>query len=117
MSEPNKLIRIIRMTMENTKSQVRIQSDLSDPVTTKKGLRQGDPLAFQLSIGKGSKGCRNTDKWNYILQVSIISVSSAYADDTDIIARSPTALKEAFLSLERAAGVMGLKINEKKLNI
>jgi hypothetical protein len=31
-----------------------------------------------------------------------------------IIARSPSALKEAFLSLERAAGVMGLKINEKK---
>jgi hypothetical protein len=38
----------------------------------------------------------------------------AYADDIDIIARSPTALKEAFLSPERAAGVMGLKINEKK---
>jgi hypothetical protein len=38
----------------------------------------------------------------------------AYADDIDIIARSPTALKEAFLSLERAACVMGLKINEKK---
>jgi sorting nexin-29 len=40
----------------------------------------------------------------------------AYADDTDIIARSPTALKEAFLSLERAAGVMGLKINEGERN-
>jgi hypothetical protein len=39
---PNKLIRIIRMTMENTKRQVRIQSDLTDPITTKKGLRQGD---------------------------------------------------------------------------
>ena len=32
----------------------------------------------------------------------------------DIIARSPTALKEAFLSLERAAGTVGLKINEEK---
>jgi len=38
----------------------------------------------------------------------------AYADDTDIIVRSQTALKEAFLSLERAAGEMGLRINEKK---
>jgi hypothetical protein len=38
----------------------------------------------------------------------------AYADDIDIIARFPTAFKEAILSLERAAGVMGLKINEKK---
>ena len=37
-----------------------------------------------------------------------------YADDIDIRARSQTALKEAFLSLERAVGVMGLKINEEK---
>jgi hypothetical protein len=35
----------------------------------------------------------------------------AYADDIDIIARSQAAL-EAFISLERAAGEMGLKINE-----
>jgi sorting nexin-29 len=38
----------------------------------------------------------------------------AYADDVDIIVRSWVALKEAFLSLEREAGEMGLKINEKK---
>jgi len=31
----------------------------------------------------------------------------AYADDIDIIARSRTTLKKAFLSLERAAGEMG----------
>jgi len=36
--------------MENTKSQVRIQSVLSDAITTrtKKGLRQGDSLACLL---------------------------------------------------------------------
>ena len=52
---PNKLIRLTRMTMEDTKSRVRIQSDLSDPITTKKGLRQGDSLAcllFNLALGK-----------------------------------------------------------------
>jgi sorting nexin-29 len=38
----------------------------------------------------------------------------AYADDIDIIARSRKALKEAFLSLERAAKEMGLRINEEK---
>jgi len=38
----------------------------------------------------------------------------AYADGIDIIARSRTALKEAFLSLERATGEMGLRINEKR---
>ena len=35
---PNKLIRLTQMTMENTQSQVRIQSDLSDLITTKKRL-------------------------------------------------------------------------------
>ena len=36
----NKLVRLTRMTMENAQSQVRIQSDLSNVITTKKGLRQ-----------------------------------------------------------------------------
>jgi hypothetical protein len=38
----------------------------------------------------------------------------AYADDIDIIARSRTALKEAFLSLERAAREVGLRINDER---
>jgi hypothetical protein len=49
-----------------------------------------------------------------LLYIQVAVQLLAYADDIDLIARSPTALKEAFLSLERAAGVMGLKINEKK---
>ena len=51
----NKLLRLTRMIMENTKTQVRIQSDLSDLATTKKGLRQGDLLAcllFNLALEK-----------------------------------------------------------------
>jgi sorting nexin-29 len=38
----------------------------------------------------------------------------AYTDDIEIIVRAQTALKEAFLSLERAAGEMGLKTNGEK---
>ena len=52
---PNKLISLKRMTMENTKSQVRIRFDLSDSIITKKGLRQGDSLAcllFNLALEK-----------------------------------------------------------------
>jgi hypothetical protein len=41
----------------------------------------------------------------------------AYADDIDIIARSRKTLKEAFLSLERAAREMGLRINEEKTEV
>jgi sorting nexin-29 len=103
--------------MENTKSQVRIQFDLSHPISTKKGLRQGDPLAcllFNLALEKVVRDAGiQTNGTIFYKSVQLL----ACADDIDIIARSTTALKEAFLSLERAAGVMGLKINEKKLNM
>jgi sorting nexin-29 len=111
---PNELIRIIQMTMENTKSQVRIQSDLSDPIITKKGLRQGVSLVcllFNLALQKVVRDTGiQTNGTIFYKSVQLL----AYTDDIDTIARSPTALKEAFLSLERAARVMGLKINEEK---
>jgi sorting nexin-29 len=111
---PHKLIRLTRMTMEHTKSQVRIQSDLSDPITTKKGLRQGDSLAcllFNLALEKVIRNAGiQTNGTIFYKSVQLL----AYADDIDIIARSQAALKEAFISLERAAGEMGLKINEEK---
>jgi hypothetical protein len=43
---PDKLITMIKLTMENTKSHVRIQPDLSAAVTSKNGLRQGDAGLF-----------------------------------------------------------------------
>jgi sorting nexin-29 len=111
---PNKLIRLTQMTMENTKSQVRNQSDLSDSVTTKEGLRQFDSLAcllFNLALGKVVRNAGiQTNGTIFYKSVQLL----AYADGIDIIARSQTAIKEAFLSLERAAVEMGLKINEEK---
>ena len=111
---PNKLIRLTWMTMENTQSQVRIQSDLSDLITTQKGLRQGDSLACLLFNLAFEKVVRNAgvQMSGTIFYKSVQLL--AYADDIDIIARTRTALKEAFLSLERAAGEMGLQINEEK---
>jgi len=38
----------------------------------------------------------------------------AYADDIDIISRSPKSLQEATIALDRAARRMGLKINQTK---
>src|SRR5215510_3158588 len=106
---PNKLIRLTRMTMEHTKSQVRIQSDLSDPITTKKGLRQGDSLAcllFNLALEKVVRDAGiQTNGTIFYKSVQIL----VYAHDIDVIARSQAALKQAFISLERAAGEMGLK--------
>ena len=38
----------------------------------------------------------------------------AYADDVDIISRSPKSLQEATIALDRAARMMGLEINQAK---
>ena len=111
---PNKLIRLIRITMGNTQSQIRIQSHLSDPTTTKKGLRQGDSLAcllFNLALEMAVRDAGiQTNGTIFYKSVQLL----AYADGIDIMTRPKTALKEAFLSLETAAGLMGLNINEKK---
>ena len=100
--------------MENTKSQVRIQSDLSDSIITKKGLRQGDSLVCLLFNSALEKAVRNagmqTSGTIFYKSVQLLT----YADDIDIIARSRATLKEAFLSLERVAGEMGLRIKEEK---
>jgi hypothetical protein len=109
---PNKLIRLTRMTMENTKSQVRIQSDLSDPITMKKCLRQGDSLAcllFNLTLEMVvRKAGIQTNETIFYKSVQLLT----YADG--IITRSRTAMKGAFLSLEKAAREIGLRINEEK---
>jgi sorting nexin-29 len=111
---PNKLIKLTRKTIENTKIQIRIQSDLSDSITPKMGLRQGDSLAcllFNLALEMVvRKAGIQTNGTIFYKSVQIL----AYADDIDIIARSRKALKEAFLSLERATREMGLRINEEK---
>jgi sorting nexin-29 len=87
---------------------------LSDPITTGKGLRQGDSLAcllFNLALEKAVRNAGiRTNGTIFYESVQLL----AYADDIDITAGSQAALKGAFISLERAAGEMGLNINEEK---
>ena len=101
---PNTLIRLTWMTMENTQSQVRIQSDLSDLITTQKGLRQGDSLACLLFNLAFEKVVRNAG----IQMSGTIFYKSvqllAYADDIDIIARTRTALRWCNVRCQEVGG-------------
>ena len=45
---PSKLIRLVKKTMTDVQCSVQIQSHLSDPISTKRGVRQGDALACLL---------------------------------------------------------------------
>jgi hypothetical protein len=44
----SKLMRMLMVTMEDTKSHVRASLDLSAVITSKKGIRQGDSQACHL---------------------------------------------------------------------
>jgi sorting nexin-29 len=46
---PGKLIRVVKLTVEDTKFHVRIKSDLTAVVIYKNGLRRSDALACLLS--------------------------------------------------------------------
>jgi sorting nexin-29 len=85
---------------------------LSDPVEIKNGLRQGDALAcllFNIALEKVIRDANiNTRGTIFFKSVQIL----AYADDIDIIARTETAMKEAFTNLEKAAKKMHLNINQ-----
>ncbi|GFV49696.1 reverse transcriptase domain-containing protein [Trichonephila clavipes] len=111
---PKKLVDLTKATLKNVRCRIKIQKYLSEPLTTERGLRQGDSLAcllFNLVLEiciRDSGLDRNGTVWNRSLQLL------AYADDIDIIGRSEKAVKEAFQALEISATNMGLTINEDK---
>jgi sorting nexin-29 len=48
MQIPKKLVNLVRITMRNTRYQIRIQPTLSEPLPIKNGVHQGDALACML---------------------------------------------------------------------
>ena len=108
---PPKLIKLVKTTMTNVQCSVQIQSHLSEPISTTCGVRQCDALACILFNIAFEKVIRNSDiqtrRTIFLKTVQIL----AYADDTDLMARTISGLNEAFLYLEKSARNMGLVIN------
>jgi hypothetical protein len=117
MSELNfltKLIRLTKATVTVLTCCVKIENDYSESFETRQGLRQGDVLSTLL--------------FNVVLEVIVRQADLqttgtihnketqllAYADDIDIVGRSQSAVRNAYLALEGEAAKVGLKINEKK---
>jgi hypothetical protein len=86
---------------------VKIQNDCSESFETRQGLRQGDVLSTLL--------------FNVVLEVIVRRPNLqttgtiynketqlyAYADDIDIVGRSQSAVRDAYLALEREADNVG----------
>ena len=114
---PSKLIRLCRMTLSDTKSSVKIGSDLSEPFTTTRGLRQGDSLScnfFNLLMEKILENAK-VNKTGTINTKGHILL--AYADDIDIVGRIERDVTGAFSRIEIESAKMGLMVNEDKTKI
>jgi sorting nexin-29 len=111
---PSKLLRLTQDMMEGTTAKVKIQNELSESFHRRNGLRQGDALAcilFNIALEKIIREANINQRGNiFYKSVQIL----AYADNIDIISRSPKSLQEATITLDEAARMMGLEINEAK---
>jgi predicted rRNA methylase YqxC with S4 and FtsJ domains len=111
---PTKLIRLTKATLTIVTCCVKIQNDCSESFETRQGLRQGDVLYTLLFnvvlkvIVRRANLQTNGTMFNKETQLL------AYADDIDIVGKSQSAVRKAFLALEGEAAKVELKINEQK---
>ena len=111
---PEKLIRLVKMTLNETINKVAAEGRTSEGFRVVKGVRQGDPLStilFNLVLEAAFRDTGiPTEGIVYQRKQQII----AYADDIALITRSKRELESVFSKLERATRRYGLKINEEK---
>jgi sorting nexin-29 len=111
---PAKIVRLIKMTMQESKAQVRIGGDLTDEFPVNNGLKQGDglaPILFNFALEHIIRQLPVDTNSSLVNKSSQII---GYADDINIVARSRTIAKEIFIKLEDTAKEIGLKINSDK---
>jgi len=109
-----KIVRLTQATMEGTTAKVKVQNGLSESFHIRNGLRQGDALAcilFHIALEKTIRDANINQRGN-IFYKSVQML--AYADDIDIISRSPKSLQEATIALDRSTIRVGLDINQTK---
>jgi len=92
------LLRLIKMTLQNTETSVKAENLTSKPFSISSGVRQGDPPSptiFNLILDSVIK------KLNLRRGIRLkLKHTVAYADDVAFLARSPKALKEIFHKLQ-----------------
>jgi hypothetical protein len=111
---PTKLIRLTKATLTIVTCCVKIQNDCSKPFENRQGLRQGDVLSTWLF-----NVVMEAIVWRANLQTTgtIYNKESkllVYADDINIVGRSQSAVRDAYLALKIEAAKLGLKISEQK---
>ena len=112
---PRKLVRLIKMSLTETYSRVRVGKNVSDRFPTRNGLKQGDalaPMLFNLALEYAIRRVQvNRDglKLNGTHQLLVS------ADDVNILAGSMHTLKENAEALVAATREIGLEVSADKI--
>jgi len=110
---PMKLVRLVKMTLANTNSKVKIQRELSLGFETI-GLRQGDSLSillFNLCMEKIIRNVRINPGGTIFNR---IRQCLAYADDVVILGRSEGYIKRTLEEMAATTHQIGLQMNDTK---
>jgi hypothetical protein len=111
---PMKLVRLVKMTLANTNSKVKIQGELSLGFETTIGLRQGDSLSillFNLCMEKIIRNVRINPGGTIFNR---IRQCLAYADDVVILGRSEGYIKRTLEEMAATTHQIGLQMNDTK---
>jgi hypothetical protein len=109
---PIKLSSLIALTITDTKSLVKVNSEYPNKLEVHKGVKQGDPLSATLfNIATDVIISKLDTRGNISTRLKQCAV---YADDILILARTKQAMIDAFNKLKMESIKYGLVINEKK---
>jgi hypothetical protein len=101
----DKLVILVKASMENSQCQVKVQSELSAPLRVKNGLRQGDSLASLLcdtALEKSDKELRYPNEGHSFLYVRAdTSFCGRYRHNWKVIGRQRNPLWPLKLQLKQ----------------
>ena len=108
MGISQKLIRLIRTTMSQTKARVKTDNQISAPFEFNPGVKQGDGLSTSLFILALRNAAREIDRTGTVHTKS--SQISACADDILIVTKSEIRLGEVYRVIVEETQQMGLTL-------
>jgi hypothetical protein len=111
---PMKLVRLIKMCLNETYSKVRIGKHLPDSLPIQNGLKQGDalsPLLFNFAL---EFAIRKVQESQVELKLNGTHQLLAYADDVNLLGDNIDTIKKNTESFIDASKEIGLEINVEK---